>query len=329
MKRVLKKYFIPHHENDYKPHILRRPSALFIASGTVLFELVFILQIFFIGPHSGLFALIFPDALVDQTNESRIAQDIAPLGIDPLLVAAAQEKANDMAQKDYFAHTSPEGTTPWYWFEDVGYHFSYAGENLAVNFSDSQDVTDAWLNSPLHRANILNDKFTQIGIATAQGTYNGKDAVFVVQLFGRPAQTVASNVSIQATSTPIVQTPPPQEIISPVVSVTPTSSEMFVAIKGADIVTEETPQENVDATPVSTVHVSGPWATVAATPKNTIAIILYIIGALVALALILKVSIRVRIQHPQLIAHGVALLLIISFSLLLNNYITLHGSGII
>ena len=48
-----------------------------------------------------------------------------------------------------------------------------AGENLAVNFSDSQDVTNAWMNSPEHRANILNGDFTQIGIATAQGTYKG------------------------------------------------------------------------------------------------------------------------------------------------------------
>jgi len=47
--------------------------------------------------------------------------------------------------------------------------FTYAGENLAVDFSDSQDVTTAWLNSPEHRANIMDTHFTQFGIAIATG----------------------------------------------------------------------------------------------------------------------------------------------------------------
>ncbi len=95
-------------------------------------------------------------------------------------------KADDMATKGYFAHTSPEGLTPWYWFAQVGYNYTYAGENLAINFNESKDVDTAWLASPTHRANILNSHYTEIGIATAQGMYKGVQATFVVQMFGTP-----------------------------------------------------------------------------------------------------------------------------------------------
>ena len=132
-------------------------------------ESAFVFGAKYLVPQSKLFGIIDANALVDETNQKRVANGLPDLQVSPLLTAAAQEKANDMATKGYFAHTSPQGLTPWYWFEQVGYSFDYAGENLAVNFSDSQDVTDAWMNSPEHRANILSANFTQIGMATAQG----------------------------------------------------------------------------------------------------------------------------------------------------------------
>jgi hypothetical protein len=92
-----------------------------------------------------------------------------------------------MVANNYFAHTSPYGITPWHWFKEVGYTFRFAGENLAVNFLESRDVQQAWLNSPTHRANVLNPNFTEIGIATAYGTYKGANTAYVVELFGTPA----------------------------------------------------------------------------------------------------------------------------------------------
>ena len=109
---------------------------------------------------------------------------------NPLLSRAARLKAQDMASRSYFAHTSPQGLTPWYWLEQVGYKYTLAGENLAVNFSKPSDITDAWLNSPAHRANILNSGYTETGTGTAWGFYKGKKTLFVVQFFGKPiAQT--------------------------------------------------------------------------------------------------------------------------------------------
>lgn len=96
-------------------------------------------------------------------------------------------KAQDMATKGYFAHTSPEGKkTPWYWLKQVGYQYQYAGENLAINFTDSKDVTNAWMNSPTHKANIVKDKYTEVGTGIATGLYEGRETVFVAQVYANP-----------------------------------------------------------------------------------------------------------------------------------------------
>jgi uncharacterized protein YkwD len=129
---------------------------------------------------------IYASVLVNLTNQNRVAANISELTVNPLLERAAQMKADDMAAKGYFAHNTPDGKTPWYWFEQAGYQYIYAGENLAVNFTESRDVETAWMNSPGHFLNIMNPKFTEIGIATSSGSYKGRQAVFVVQLFGTP-----------------------------------------------------------------------------------------------------------------------------------------------
>jgi len=189
MKRVrktLRKYFIPQEENDHKPHILRAQSVAFVLVVALAVEGALWFGTAQLAPRSRLFGIIVANTLVDETNQNRVAASEPALAESPLLDTAAQDKANDMAANNYFAHTSPTGITPWDWFEQVGYGFTYAGENLAVNFSDSADVTSAWMNSPEHRANILNANFTQIGMATATGTYEGHPAIYVVEEFGTP-----------------------------------------------------------------------------------------------------------------------------------------------
>jgi hypothetical protein len=138
--------------------------------------------------NSNMIALVLPQALVDYTNQDRAFKTLPSVNTHPLLERAALLKAQDMANKGYFAHTSPDGHDPWYWLDSVGYDFRYAGENLAINFSESSDVNTAWVNSPGHYANIVNGKFTEVGIATAEGFYGGKQTTFVVQFFGTPAK---------------------------------------------------------------------------------------------------------------------------------------------
>ena len=77
---------------------------------------------------------IYASVLVTLTNQNRVNSNVPELKVSPILEKAAQMKADDMATRSYFAHNTPEGRTPWYWFEKAGYKYVYAGENLAVNF---------------------------------------------------------------------------------------------------------------------------------------------------------------------------------------------------
>jgi len=122
--------------------------------------------------------------LIELTNKDRIAQGLAPLSYNAKLAASSNLKADDMAKGQYFSHDSPSGVTPWHWFSTAGYTYRYAGENLAVDFSDSASIETAWMNSPGHRANILNPNYTEIGISLAKGIHKGREAIYVVEHFG-------------------------------------------------------------------------------------------------------------------------------------------------
>lgn len=148
---------------------------------------------------------ILPAVVVNLTNNEREALAAPPLYRSSILDQAAKLKAEDMAAGEYFSHNSPTGITPWHWFQEVGYVYAHAGENLAVYFSDSDEVVKAWMNSPTHRANILNATYQEIGIGTAKGRYQGHDTVFVVQLFGTPAvPPVTTEAIVKENQTPAV-----------------------------------------------------------------------------------------------------------------------------
>ena len=143
-------------------------------------------------------ASVLPAVLDNLTNNNRQSEHLAALTDNPLLDKAAELKARDMAEKGYFSHVSPDGKTPWYWFDLVGYNYKTAGENLAVDFNESQDVVVAWMNSPSHRANIVGSTYTEIGTGVATGTYEGSPAIFVAQVYGRQdnSQTSAKLSSV-------------------------------------------------------------------------------------------------------------------------------------
>lgn len=185
MKKIFKKYFIPCPANCHKPHFLREKSIV-----TVLLVVVLLFFASFLGryavEHNDFLASIQSAYLVDLTNADRATLGLGSLTINEKLVNAANMKANDMAEKGYFAHVSPDGHSPWYWIEKAGYNYIYAGENLAVNFNQSRDVQNAWMNSPTHRANIVNKHYTEIGISTSEGYYKGYKTIFVAQVFASP-----------------------------------------------------------------------------------------------------------------------------------------------
>ena len=190
MKRVLKKYFIPHAENEYKPHLLRKNASIILVACAVLIELTLLGRLYVLQPGENFLASILPNVLIDLTNASRLSDSKPSLNNNPLLQEAATLKARDMAAKGYFSHVSPDGTAPWYWLQKAGYSYASAGENLAVNFSDSEDVVRAWMNSEGHKKNILNQKFSEIGVGIASGIYKGKESIFISLVPFSPSITI-------------------------------------------------------------------------------------------------------------------------------------------
>lgn len=135
-------------------------------------------------------------------NESRQAQGLSDLKENEKLSKVAAAKADDMIKNNYFAHTSPAGLTPWYWFDKEGYNYKYAGENLAINFKTTEEQHKAWMDSPTHRKNILNSNFSEIGIAVAAGEINGQMAIVSVQEFGTLAGSSAVPAEKETFSAP-------------------------------------------------------------------------------------------------------------------------------
>lgn len=124
--------------------------------------------------------------LIDSANASRTQNGFASLTANSQLEQAAISKANDILANDYFAHTSPAGKTPWDFIKGAGYNYTFAGENLAIGYSNTSELHNDWMNSASHRANILNQNFTEVGIAIVSGEYKGSTTIVVVQMFGRP-----------------------------------------------------------------------------------------------------------------------------------------------
>ena len=184
--RKIKHIFIPSEHNVYRPHLLRKPFLIFLLTVVLTTESVFVIDLLARQSAFNFLTAVLSSQIISYTNDERTQYAEPVLTESPQLDAAAQAKAQDMAAKGYFSHTGPDGKEPWAWIDEVGYSYSYAGENLAVRFTDSRDVVNAWMASPAHKANIIKPAYTQIGVGVAQGDFQGRQATYVVQYFGTP-----------------------------------------------------------------------------------------------------------------------------------------------
>ena len=347
--RPIKQQFIPNKENDYNPHVLQKSAVVGMAILILLTFAISNIQSFLWISSDWLVSTVLPAVIVSETNIARADDALVELQRNDLLDIAAQEKAEDMAKLGYFSHTSPAGVNPWYWFKDVGYNYVHAGENLAVHFTDSEDVVTAWLNSPTHRDNILNANYREIGVGSARGTYEGYDTIFVVQLFGTPAASAAD----------LEQALEPFSIERPVSSEEANlgnSNQEQVAgeqvsveslpevVENPPVVTKTTHtiQANEDHTVISTNHIStstgavpayfedkeiggtnestASWLGFATQPKLILQTIYLLLGLFVVTCLIMSILIEIRHQRPMQIGYGVGLLMLMYVLLQVHLY---------
>ena len=206
MKRLsnfLHHLFIPKEENNF------RAKALHTDFLTYYFVFAFLLTIVFKNLNNkykdilGFATDITIEKLYQLTNLEREKNNLPLLTHNTQLAQAAREKAGDMFKKNYWAHYSPDGTTPWDFILNSNYHYEYAGENLAKNFLFSQGVIDAWMASSTHKDNILKKDYTDVGFAVVNGVLNGEETTLVVQIFGKPlTSTLTQKINHQAIKSP-------------------------------------------------------------------------------------------------------------------------------
>lgn len=183
-KQLIKDFFIPHEGNDHKPKSLHPKTLALYLLAALLIKLAGTGILFFVYPNQAEMSRIFSGEIIELANQARKAEGLSPLRIDPILTQTAFQKGNDMLIREYFAHDSPDGKKPWMWIDKKKYDFVYAGENLALDFITSEGVHEAFMKSPGHRRNILNENYMDIGVAVINGTMFGKETDLLVQFFG-------------------------------------------------------------------------------------------------------------------------------------------------
>lgn len=357
MKILLKKIFkiiIPNEENKNIPHILRA-EAIFIL-------VIFVGALFYFNQNNSkiikglnLTATVYPAVLADLANKDRLMAGASELSWSKTLEDAAKLKAEDMSKNGYFAHTSPTGITPWHWLSQVDYNFVYAGENLAIDFTESENVENAWLNSPKHRENIMNQNFTEIGIATTEGVYNGRSTTFVVEFFGKPLE-LASDTEISKTNDFLTNTNKNEKVKEKVAGASIENllkekvgdikaeqqkieiieeTDKFIAVKN-DSITEElenTPDDvpstyaiaENDVNNKEIANLSTWYERFIFNPTKTIEYIYISILVLVFIAIILMLKKEYQRHHRKHFAMGIALMIVI---VILIYVISLNGTGL-
>lgn len=194
LKKIWTHYFIPQERNNHRATILKSNFLLFFLILYLLSQSI-IKSLTIAKPGIlGYSSEITVQKVLDQTNNERIKLGLEPLVYSPVLSESAKEKAQDMFADNYWAHNSPQGKTPWTFFDAVGYKYSTAGENLAKDFYNTDSLVFAWMNSPTHKANIVNSKYKEIGIAVVNGTLGDIKTTLIVQHFGAPLVATSKEI---------------------------------------------------------------------------------------------------------------------------------------
>ncbi len=319
----LRAYFLPSAENQYRPHSLSRDALITVVALTCVVE-GFLLTSLFMQSGAGQFAAaVLKGAIVNLTNNERSTLGLGDLNTNPLLTAAAQAKADDMAARGYFSHKDPNGSEPWKWVIDAGYDYAYAGENLAVRFFDSADVVDAWMHSPSHRANVVKGVYKDIGIGVAEGTYEGQKTTFVVQFFG----TSRAELGIAPASQPVAAQPKPAPVAAKVAAASvaevpevPVETAVSEALTSAPVPAQPTVEGRSTQIPSSVVRIFN-------SPRTMALSILAAILTLLIVALVLAIVIHMHVQPVDMLLSG-AVVTAFVFAIFAFNSFVLTGATV-
>ncbi|MEI7579642.1 MAG: CAP domain-containing protein [bacterium] len=232
---MLKHFFFPTKQNNYTSWLTNKKALSLYALVLFIFNLFFSNSTTLIAA-----AEIDYSQLYEMHNQERAKENLQPLTVNTDLIKSATAKAKAMLDSNCWAHYCPPGTSPWTFFDDAGYSYVYAGENLAEGFSNSESIMTAWMNSITHRNNIMNNKFDEIGIGIVHGDYqNIKNNTIIVTHFGsrkvNSLPETGDNIAVKSTNTKEIikiVTPKNQEIINnnqpEIIGVAPDQSQIEI-----------------------------------------------------------------------------------------------------
>lgn len=140
--------------------------------------------------------------LLEETNDIRSENESPQLTFNERLGAAAQNKADDMADRDYWSHNTPDGKQPWHFINKEGYRYAVASENLAFGFNSATEAIDAWMKSDTHKQAMLDKAVNEVGFGISTSLdYQDKGAqTIIVAMYASPqtgAAAVAERLSAQ------------------------------------------------------------------------------------------------------------------------------------
>lgn len=196
-KKVLKHLLLPHRGNAYRPHALRHKMLSLYSLGLLFSQLAFGATLYSGPVIMNGDSEVMAENIITYTNFERRNNSLGGLYENKNLSEAAKAKLTDMFAKNYWDHRGPSGETAWNFIDESGYSYKLAGENLARGFTGSEDAVKAWMASPTHRANILNNRFKEIGVAVGSGKLKGIQTTVIVQIFGEPRTAFAAGGSTE------------------------------------------------------------------------------------------------------------------------------------
>lgn len=232
MGDFLRHLFTPHHTNNHHARVLHIDAMFVYLLAFVLFRMLVSLGHAQFPDVLGYATDIRIEQLFAQTNAKRAEAGLDLLVLDQRLSRAAALKAQDMFEKNYWAHYSPEGKTPWEFVNVAGYHYRVAGENLAKNFSVSSAVVDAWMASATHKDNMMRKDYKDIGFAVVNGVLGGEETTLVVQMFGAGDSQLAYQMKPSVLTPIAAQTAPPVLAQAPTLGLTDVLVRPRVDISG-------------------------------------------------------------------------------------------------
>lgn len=325
-KKLLKNLFIPDKENDYKPRILSPKKLLSYVLIAVAVKLMVTGFLFASYPTPAELSAIVSNKMIELINEDRVEIGLDPLVENQSLATYARIKGQDMIDRNYFAHDTPEGKRPWEWIDRSDYDYVYAGENLAMDFVTAEVVHQAFMKSPSHRRNILNDKYKEIGVAVLEGEIDGRETILLVNFFGTKRSDVVTGIAAnqpaegsgtETAQEPILTNTNPDNVNSGVAGAATTDNTVAGPRTIEAVSDTPTPGPiNEGVIVVQTSEKAGRTMIDFVIEYSNIFFLAFLIFMLISLAL--NVFINIKVQHSAVILQSVVVIALLASMLLIK-----------